>query len=92
MNLIDAMESSELFGRFFKPQPDGTDTWGRWKAFGACLMGVAVPDEMQATGFTHLTGRLTGPRGRSRRPWRRIVSTRRAWFWVRVACSSSSCE
>ena len=30
------------------------------------------------TGFTHLTGRLTGPRGRSRRPWRRIVPIRRA--------------
>src|SRR4051812_6243683 len=28
------------------------------------------------TGFTHLTGRLTGPGGRSRRPWRRIVPTR----------------
>ena len=31
-----------------------------------------------ATGFTHLTGRLTGPRGRSRRPWRRIAPIRRA--------------
>jgi len=47
MNLIDAMEDPALFGRFFKPQPDGTDTWARWKALGACLMGVAVPDEMQ---------------------------------------------
>ena len=38
------------------------------------------------TAFTHLTGR----RWRSRRPWRRTVPIRRAWSWVRVACSSSS--
>lgn len=60
MNLIDAMEDPALFGRFFKPQPDGTDTWARWKALGACLMGVAVPDEMQEV-VRHHTGRTDLP-------------------------------
>ncbi len=47
----------------------------------ALYMGSSTREVLRcllATGFTHLTGRLTGPRGRSRRPWRRIVPSRRA--------------
>ena len=63
---------------------DETEIPGVLSTVGYISLRDRSPEE--PTGFTHLTGR----RGRSRRPWRRTVPIRRAWFWVRVACSSSS--
>lgn len=61
-----------------------------YDASDQCIYELGQVCSGGATGFTHLTGRLTGLRGRSRRPWRRIVPSRRAWFWARAVCSSSS--
>ncbi len=59
MNLLEAMESADVFGPAFKRVGD-VDTWANWRAFGGCLMGLPLPADLAELARVH-TGRSDLP-------------------------------
>lgn len=53
MNVLQALDDPELFGKTFRRNWRGADTWKAWRAFLAMLFGLALDNEAQGIASTH---------------------------------------
>jgi Terminase large subunit, T4likevirus-type, N-terminal len=60
MNILEAMQDGNLFGKIFHPHLPGDDTWASWRAFLAALFGHSLDDGARELYRRH-TGRTDGP-------------------------------
>ncbi len=60
ITILQAIRDSELFGRWFKRNWRGADTWKAWRSFLAGLFGLPLESEMLELYSKH-TGRTDAP-------------------------------
>lgn len=68
MTILQAMQDARIFGKTFRRNWRGADTWKAWRAFLAALFGLPLTGEALGTYRAH-TGRSVAPRDAFREAW-----------------------
>jgi len=53
VNVLEMLHDPELFGRTFRRNWRGADTWAAWRAFLGMLFGMALDDEARSIASSH---------------------------------------